>query len=333
MKSRTATLVLLLAAVVPGFRADDAAPQRAPVLRLAGNAQLGGLVDRWETGFRQLHPDVAIETHLTGSDTGMAALYTGRADIALLGREPTASEIQAFEWIHRHRPTQIEVATGSLDRPGRSPAVVVFVQRDNPIRSLTLAQLAAVFGSEPGPASASPRTWSLLGLSGEWASRPVHLYGPDAMSGTGRYFRHVVLHDSRMMNWSQLTEFHDTALTGPGADDAGRKALAALAGDPAGLALASLGDATDGVRAVALAATDGSGPVAATRAAVAAREYPLSRAILACYDRPPGGRPSPVVGEFLDYVLGPAGQQAITEDAGWLPLPSIPSSASHPRSD
>jgi phosphate transport system substrate-binding protein len=331
MRSGTATFVLLLAAMAPGMHADEAVPNPTAVLRLAGNSQLGGLVDRWAAGFRQLHPEVRIETHLTGSDTGMAALYTGQADLALLGREPTASEIQAFEWIHLHRPAQVEVATGSLDRPGRSPALVVFVRRDNPIRSLTLAQLGAVFGAEPGSASASPRTWDLLGLSGEWAGRPVHLYGPDATSGTGRFFRSVVLHSSRMMNWAQLTEFHDTALSGPGADDAGKKALAALSGDPFGLAVASLGDATDSVRPVALAATAGSEAVAATRETVTAREYPLSRAVLACYDRPPGGHPSPLVGEFLDYVLGPAGQQAITADEGWLPLPSIPA-VLHPTS-
>ena len=188
MRSGAVSFALLLAAMAPGLNADDAAPQPVAVLRLAGNSQMGGLVDRWAAGFRQLHPEVRIETHLTGSDTGMAALYTGRADLALLGREPTASEIQAYEWIHLHRPAEVEIATGSLDRPGRSPALVIFVQHDNPIRSLTLAQLGAVFGAEPGPVSASPRTWSLLGLSGEWAGRPVHLYGPDATSGTGRYF-------------------------------------------------------------------------------------------------------------------------------------------------
>ncbi len=321
MRPAIATLALLLAAAMPRLRADDVAPQPGRVLRLAGISQLGGLVDRWETGFRQLHPEVRIETHLTGSDTAMAALYTGRADLALLGREPTASEIQAFEWIHLHRPAQVEVATGSLDRPGRSPALVIFVQRDNPLRSLTLAQLRDAFGAEPGPGSTGQRTWSLLGLSGGWAGRPIHLYGPDAASGTGRYFRHIVLNDSRLMNWAQLTEFHDTALSGPGADDAGRKTLAALAGDPDGLAVASLGDDTGGVRPIALAAADGSAPVSATRETVTAREYPLSRAVLACYDRPPGGPPGPLVAEFLDYVLGPSGQQAIAADGSWLPLP------------
>ena len=42
---------------------------------------------------------------MTGSDTGMAGLYTGEADIALLGRTATASELQAFEWVFRHPPT------------------------------------------------------------------------------------------------------------------------------------------------------------------------------------------------------------------------------------
>lgn len=188
------------------------------VLRIAGNPELATRVAFWADAFHRQHPGVRVETHLTGSDTGMAALYTGKADIALLGRDPTLVEIQAFEWIYHYKPTQQKILTGSLDRPGRSPALVVFVHRDNPLRSLTLAQLEAVFGTEHKRSAGNIRTWGQLGLTGEWADRPISLYAPDAMSGTGRFFRHAVLGDSRMMNWAALTEFTD------GTDhDAGKK--------------------------------------------------------------------------------------------------------------
>ena len=309
MRPRYPLLVFLLA----GLTLHGAAPELSGVLRLAGNPELGAVVKSWSEQFQKRHPAVRIETHLTGSDTGMAALYTGKADLALLGRTPTAAEIQAFEWIFHYKPAQVEILTGSLDRAGKSPAPVLFVHRDNPLSGLTLAQLDAIFGTEHRFAPADIRTWGQLGLTGEWADKPIHLYAPDAMSGTGRFFRHVVLNDSRMMNWAQLTEFSDTAIPRAATHDAGRQIIAALAKDRYGLAVANLDFPNDQVRAVTVSVT-------ATRGTLISRQYPLTRAVLACSNRKPGAPADPLVGEFLRFVLSPEAQQAVPPDAGYLPL-------------
>lgn len=309
-KQAPTLLAFFCFAALPVHAAD---PSLSGVLRIAGNPEMTGVVARWTAAIQQEHPGVRIETHLTGSDTGMAALYTGKADLALLGRTPTPSEIQAFEWIFHYQPARIEIMTGSLDRAGKSPALVLFVHRDNPLAQLTLAQLDGVFGTAHRFAPADIRTWGQLGLTGEWADQPIHLYAPDAMSGTGRFFRHIVLDDSRMMNWGQLAEFSDTAVPLERNHDAGRQIIAALAQDRCGLAVSSLGFATDRVRAVPVS-------VAATRETVMARQYPLSRAVIACYNRKPGAAPDPLVREFLRYILGPAGQRVIAADHGYLPL-------------
>ena len=299
-------ILMLLGPVAAALGATD-------VLRVSGNPEMAGLVGRWSAEFQRAHPGVRVEAHLTGTDTGLAALYTGKADLALLGRAPTPSETQAFEWIFRYKPAQVEVATGSLDRAGKSPALVLFVHRDNPLTLLTLAQLDAIFGTGHRLAPADIRTWGQLGLTGEWADQPIHLYAPDAMSGTGRFFRHVVLNDSRMMNWTQLREFADTAAPLHRTHDAGRQIIAALAQDRFGLAVASLDCATGPVRPVPLT-------VAATRDTVISREYPLSRAVIACYNHKPRSPADPLVREFLGYILSPAGQLAVTDDNGYLPL-------------
>ena len=304
-------ILLLLGLVAPALGATD-------VLRVAGNPEMTSLVARWAAGFQKEHPGVRVEPHLTGSDTGMAALYTGKADVTLLGRAPTPSEIQAFEWIFRYKPAQVEVMTGSLDHAGKSPALVLFVHRDNPLTLLTLAQLDAIFGTEHRLAPADIRTWGQLGLTGEWADKSIRLYAPDAMSGTGRFLRHVVLNDSRMMNWAQLAEFNDTAVPLERTHDAGRQILAALAQDRYGLAVASLDSASVQVRAVPLAV--GERLIAANRDTVAFREYPLARAVIACYNRKPGSPADPLVREFLRYVLSPAGQQTVVGDNSYLPL-------------
>jgi phosphate transport system substrate-binding protein len=286
------------------------------VIRIAGNPELASRVSYWAEAFRRQYPAVRVETHLTGSDTGMAALYTGKADVALLGRSPTPIEIQAFEWIFRYKPTQVQVLTGGLDHPGRSPALVVFVHRDNPLCSLTLAQLEAVFGTEHRRSAGNLRTWGDLGLGGEWADRPITLYAPDAMSGTGRFFRHAVLGDSRMMNWEALTEFTDSA-DARTPHDASRQIIAALAGDRYGIAVTNLGFPDDRVKPLPLAIDAATAPVPATRDTVLAREYPLTRAVTACCNWPPGVPPDLAVSEFLRFVLSEEGQQ--DQGDGYLP--------------
>jgi phosphate transport system substrate-binding protein len=296
------------------------APSASQVLRIAGNPEMAALVEGWSQGFKKLHPAVHFEIHLTGSDTGIAALYTDKADLALIGRTPTPVEIQAFEWIYRYKPASVEIATGSLDHPGQSPALVVFVHHDNPLASLTLAQLDALFGTEHRFAPADIRTWDQLGLTGEWAGRPIHLYATDAMSGTGRFFRHVVLNDSRMMNWAQLTEIADSGGVTQATHNARQKILEALAHDRFGLAVASLGWNAPEVRPVALQSANNGAPVLATRASLIDRSYPLTRSALAYFNRNAGTPCDPLVREFLRYVLGPAGQAALQQGNDYLPL-------------
>ena len=307
MKALCLFAFIALAPVAP-------AAELSGVVRVAGNPELAGVVGPWAEAFEKLHPGIRIVTHLTGSDTGMAALYTGQADLVLLGRVPTLSEIQAFEWIFHYPPVQVEILTGSLDRPGRSPAPVLFVHRDNPLSQLSLAQLDALFGTEHRFVKADLRTWGQLGLTGEWADQPIHLYGPDALSGTGRFFRHAVLNDSRMMNWDQLTEFNDSGIPLLATHDAGRQILAALARDRYGLAVASLGFANPSVRALPVEG------IPATRSSLINRQYPLTRAVVACCNRPPGHAADPVTGAFLHYILSSEGQQGIGPEDGYLPL-------------
>ena len=317
-------LVLLCAVGFGGSVASAALPppvdppDAAGVLRLAGAAELRPLVARWQAAFQKKNPAARFELQLTGSDVAIAALTTRRADIALLGREFAAQEGKAFEWIYRAKPAAIEIATGSLGVPGRSPALVVFVHRDNPLTQITLAQLDAAFGNERlRGASAVIRTWGALGLGGAWRDRPIHLYAPDTEDGTGRFFRSAVLNDSRLLAWENLREFSDTKpnpKTHTVTHDAAKKILAALAADPLGLAVA--GAAPDDLRVKSLAV----GGVAATRETVIARTYPLSRPIYAYVNRAADAPLALKVREFLAYVLSTEGQAEIARAGDYLPL-------------
>src|SRR5262245_40917208 len=133
-----ASLVASLAAVCVAAQTPESLPRYqadrniSGTVRVWGSDRMQALMKYWHTGFIRHHPRIRFETNLLGTGTAMAGLYTSVADIALMGRESTAKEVQAFEWVFKYKPLGVEVATGSCAVTGKSFAVAVFVHRDNP---------------------------------------------------------------------------------------------------------------------------------------------------------------------------------------------------------
>jgi len=291
---------------------------------------MAGIVRRWSEGFPRHHPGARIEARMVGGDVAIGALTTGKADIALLGREAAPQEVKGFEWIYRYPPSAIEVLNGSLDNPGCSPALAVLVHRSNPLSSLTMAQLDGLFSVDlRGGGKESLRTWSQLGLSSEWVGRAIRLYSPDTETGTGVFFRNAALGGTRKLNWERLMEVEDS--TGPGAPlhDGGRKLASLVAGDPNGLAVAPLSAPLPAdVHVVALAVREGEAAVLPTRESLLARRYPLGRVVRAYVNAAPEKPVDPKmarpldrgVAEFLRYVLSTEGQNVVTAEGHYLPL-------------
>lgn len=281
---------------------------------------LAPLAESWKAAYERFRPEMKIKIVSAGSDVAMAGLSVGRADIALLGREAAAQELKAFEWIHRFRPGRREVATGGA-APGASPALAVFVHKENPLSQITMADLEALFGTEQ--LEALPiTTWRELGLPAPWADERVRLYGPLMESGTGRFFRRIVLQGSRKLDWSRLSEFQDSSPLHPARHDSGVEALAALARDRFGIAIAGVDASHPEVRALALAGRSRNAFVSASAEKVQSREYPLTRPILAYYHDEGGSSLDPAVDEFLRWAVSTEGQHAVANTRVFFPLPA-----------
>ena len=295
-------------------------PSLSQEIRIWGHPELEEIVARWGEAYAAQRPLVRIHAILRGSDIAMAGLYTGQADLALLGRDATASEIQAFEWVYQYKPSKLVILRGSVDTPGRSAALTVLVHESNPLESVKLSELDALFSYQPQQAAGSLTVWGQLGPEGAWRSQPVRLYSLDTETGTGRFFRHAALAGARHLNWSRLREF-----TAPSNEDelssaiANRDLLDALKQDPYGIAVAIADSQARGIKALSLAACHACEPVALSPESVSNGSYPLSREVLAYFNQPAGQGLDPVLKDFLDFVRGP-GQSLIRPGDGYLAL-------------
>ena len=340
MRRRSAAWFLALA--VAGAPAAPAAPAPAiaalpppyqahgvvhGVIRIWGHGAydrsrdfIGALVRAWERGFQRVQPGIRFENHLVGTAAAIGALYTGRGDLALMGREIWPPEVAAFREVFGYPPTGVDVVTGSFDVRNHDYALVVFVHKSNPLAGLTLAQLDALFGVERRRGGHAVRTWGDLGLSGAWSGRPVHLYGLPISRGFARFFEDKVFLGGRLWRPS-LREFADAKGSRGGAGDGGQRMLDAMAQDPDAIGYAGLLYHNPGVKPIALARRAGGAYVAATADTVLNHRYPLTRMITMFFNRPPGVPVDPKLREFLRYVLSRDGQEAVPRrGGGYLPM-------------
>jgi len=291
-------------AAVPAYQLER---QISGTIRSWGNDRMKALMTRWEEGFMKHHPAVRFETTLHGTGTAIAGLYTGVADVALMGRSANSTENMAFEWVYRYKPFGIQVSTGSLAVRGKSYAPAVLVHKDNPISQLTLSQLDAVFGCEHLRGSRNVRTWGDLGLTGEWSATPIHTFGPDIQGATAGFFREIVLKGSYKWSCDMKELGH-------------QQILDALAVDRAGIAYSALGSLNQQLKPLALSVEDGGPFYAPTVETVRERKYPLTRATWIFVNRAPDRTLDPKVKEFLRYILGREGQRDVANEGDYLPL-------------
>ena len=297
--------------------------QVSGTIRIWGHGALGhdyieSLVRKWETGFQRLQPNVQFDNELHGTASAIGSLYTGTGDIAIMGREIWPVEVEAFEEVYHYPPLSIDVVTGSLDIRNKDFALCIFVNKDNPIAHISLPQIAQVFGGQTASGTRRGATWGDLGLTGEWAARPIHLYGFEIHRGFGYYLQQRVFGGSAKWN-PDLVELGDKPKPDGSLLDAGQRIVDAVGGDPNAIGYSSLLYKNPNVRAVPIGPVNGPF-LPPTHQTVADHSYALTRTITAVINRSPGKPADPKVEEFLTYVLSQEGQKAVTEDGGYTAL-------------
>ena len=279
-----------------------------------GRDDMGALVRAWEEGFHKAHPEfraIRFENSLTGDASAMGGLYTRAAELALIDRPPLAIEVDAYQQGAGHDPTGVAVATGSLATLHHAPALAIVVAAANPMRAISLEQLDAVFSADHRRGPVRVHSWGELGLTGEWADRPVQLYGFGINRVQSFLFEKTVMKGSQ--KWREgLHEIAD------GSEDAPAAIVAAVASDADGIGIASMdGVRGEGVRVLPVIGE--TGEAMPSEDSLAAGRYALGRMVYAYFNRDAKSGMEPVVKAFLEYVLSQQGQDLV-RGSGYLPL-------------
>ncbi len=268
-------------------------------LNSVGSDTLNNLMTFWAESYRKKYPNVNIQIEGKGSSTAPPALIEGTSQLGPMSRKMKQKEVEAFEAKYGFKPTTIGVALDSL---------AVYVNKDNPIDALDLKVVDAIFSkTRKGGAAADISTWGQAGLKGEWANKPISIYGRNSASGTYGYFKKKALFKG---------DYKDTVKEQPGS----ASVVLGVTEDKAGIGYSGIGYKTSGVKAIALSKKGGKA-YKPTYANVLAGKYPLGRMLYVNVVKEPNKPLPKLTREFLKFVLSKEGQEIVVKD-GYLPLPA-----------
>ncbi len=297
-------LMLSFAVSAQTVKVDTRIPKYKKVAGVSGNANsigsdtMNNLMTLWLEGFRKYYPTVNIQVEGKGSSTAPPALIEGTAQFGPMSRKMKSKEIDKFEEHYGFKPTTIRT---SLD------ALAVFVNKDNPIDCLSLEQVDAVFSKSRKRGHGEVKTWGDLGLKGDWANKPISIYGRNSASGTYGFFKKHAL---------KKGDYKDEVKEQPGS----ASVVQGVTEDKYSIGYSGIGYKTSGVKVVPLAKKEGKPCYDGGYENVTGKKYPLARYLYLNIVKYPGRPLDPLVKEFLKFVLSYEGQQIVVKD-GYLPLP------------
>jgi phosphate transport system substrate-binding protein len=275
-----------------GERSFDVSSTRS-VIRITGSDTMVNLVQAFAENYAKVRPAVSVQVAGGGSGVGIAGLIDGVLDIAAAGRQVKADEIQRATAHNGSAPQEFIVA---LD------ALAVYVNEHNPLDSISLEELAEIYGEH-----GQIRKWSQLGARNPACrSDDIIRVSRQNNSGTYAYFREVILGGQREYELGSI-------------DQSGSKDVVGLVSHtPCAIGYSGMAFATSGARALKISTTKVAPAIAPTAEAVIDGSYPIARPL---YLYTPG-EPQGHTKDFLAWVLGGDGQEVVRA-VGFVPVPTI----------
>ena len=309
-ENNAALLDPALAAYVPvSARPSAGASYLAPdgAVRIGGAEHVRVIVLQFDALYQRTHPGSRFRFESKGTTSAVPLLTYGVTPFGAMGREIEPLEEKAFAKTVGAPPMEVKVAHAANDTSQHlATSLAVYVNRANPLKKLTMTQVARIFtiGNPGGDVS----RWGQVGLPKAWTPRLIHPIGTPEFTGFGTYLQ------KNHFSGRPLAAFYETY---PDTDSI----LARLAADPDGIAVAAIGRQTGAISQVTIA-QDEAGPYRlGTPREIASGEYGLGRYLYFYLRRTPGEPLDPFVKEYMNMVLSREGQAIIAgQDKGYIPL-------------
>lgn len=263
-----------------------------------GSDTLANLMTLWAEDFKKLYPNVNVQIQAAGSSTAPPALTEATSNLGPMSRKMKDKEVAAFEKKYGYKPTAIPVAIDAL---------AVYVNKDNPVKGMTIKEVDAVFSStRKCGGSKDISKWGDLGLTGDWKNRDIQIYGRNSVSGTYGYFKKKALCKG---------DYKNNVNEQPGSASVVQSVTTSING----IGYSGIGYKTSGVKAVPLSKKGGK-HIAATTENALKGTYPLSRFLYVYVNKAPNKPLAPLEREFIKMVMSKRGQEVVVKD-GYIPLP------------
>lgn len=292
------------------IQADDINESLSPPiegrLSFTGSLALNNLISLLAQSFADSQPLVTVTLVDSGGMAGIDALINGSADIVLTSTPISDKQEKDFELRFGHPP---EVITVAMD------ALVVYVNNLNPLTSISIQNLDAIFSSTLRCSEAKPiKTWEELGVkTGLLAKREIHTYGLTVNTGATSLFRQVVLCGGDFMKDFQ-------ALPGAAAIEL------ALTSDYAGIGFSNSAMRSAELHALAIKSNNKTTAITPNSENIRSKRYPMSRTLAIVINHRTDQPVSPLLQAFIKFIRSSVGENIIRK-AGYVTLPAF---ISHP---
>jgi len=285
--------------VIAGGLVSQAAVARE-MIQNKGSDTLVNVAQAWAEIYPDINPEVIIAVSGGGSGTGIAAMINGTVDIANASRSMKDKEIKLAK----------SKGQNPLEHVVGYDALAVYMHQDNPAESLSLTQLARVFG-RGGDAT----KWSDLELSVPGCgSDEIVVVSRQNNSGTYAYFKKAVLKSAAKAGVLEKGSFRQGTLDMHGSKDV----VDLVEKTPCAIGYSGLAYATDHVKMACIASTDGGECINPSVATASDRSYPIARPLFMYTN----GEPEGAIKSYLDWILADEGQ-CILLNKGYAPAHDV----------
>ncbi len=278
----------------------DRPANRATAIRNEGSDTMVNIAEAWAEQYHQEHPQIWVQVLGGGSGVGIASLIDGNCDMANTSRKMKKAELDDAQEKRGAAPQEIVVGYDAL---------AIFVHPRNPLESISIEQLAGIYGE-----NGTITQWSQLGVPlGTLGTDQIIRINRQSGSGTYCYFREAV-----------LGKGHDLKLGSVDANGS-KDAVSLISRTPAAIGYSGMGYATPEVKTLRVSRKTGEPGVAPTVENARNGSYPITRPLQIYVV----GKPTGPVKRYLDWILSPEGQKIVLQ-LGYVPIKS-PEDASNAK--